>query len=233
MPLEVMARKSKLPAAKGRFYMRTTRMDTVKEQTVFERSSLLLGKYKDAEVESIIRTYFKVVIEFALEGRNVKTPLGVIRLTAKGSLESEDESYMPHINGKHEIMITLKPGKALLRDIATRAIVERVKWHDLATPVVETAITKLTKSPLLASKDDVVIISGLKLGFDASDEAQGVFFKNGTKIRIAKYLSIGKNAIEIQLPSDIPQGSYTITVATALNSPELREGSLVSPFVVV
>lgn len=90
----------------------------------------------------------------------------------------------------------------------------------------------LAKTPLLASPGDVMLVQGERLGFDVDDPEQGVFFMNGETTRITKYLYIGANKLEIQLPADMLPGSYGIVVASRPNGKKLRKGELEEDFVV-
>jgi len=90
----------------------------------------------------------------------------------------------------------------------------------------------LTETALLASAGDVVLIIGERLMFDKKDALQGVFFKNGKSIRITKYLSVGDNKLEIQLPFDMKAGTYSILISSNLTGMKLRTGEMEEKFVV-
>ncbi len=232
MSVTIMAQLINLPNIGTKYCLRTARADSLSEEGLYVYVSKMLGKYSPAEIRAIVMAYKAGAVDQLVAGRNIITPFGRFYLSAKGLLHDLIEVFSPKTNPDHSWGLSFTPNKSILAEITARTEVARVVWHDRSAPHVESAMAMLTKTSLLASPGDVMLVHGERLGFDIDDPEQGVFFMNGEATRITKYLYVGANRLEIQLPADMPQGSYGIVVASRPNGKKLRKGELEEQFIV-
>jgi len=227
-----MAQLINLPNIGIKYCLRTARADSLTEEGLYVYAAKQLGKYSSHELRSIVMADKCIAVEQLVAGRNIITPFGRFYLSAKGMLQDKTEVFSPKTNPDHSWGLSFTVNKGILAEITARTEVARVVWHDRTAPHVESAMAMLAKTPHLASAGDVMLVQGERLAFDAEDPEQGVFFMNGETTRLTKYLYIGANKLEIQLPSDIKPGSYGIVVAARPNGKKLRKGELEEDFVI-
>lgn len=232
MSVKVMAQRINLPNVGERFCLRTARADSVSPKELLEYVSKRLGKHSCEEVLSVVSAYMDGITDFLVSGRNVNSSVGHFAVNARGVLETMNEPFAPKVNPAHCFGVAYRPTKRMMTEIAARTVVERVVWHDHIAPHPESSMALIAETALLASAGDVVLIMGERLMFDKKDALQGVFFKNGKSIRITKYLSVGDNKLEIQLPFDMKAGTYSILISSNLTGMKLRTGEMEEKFVV-
>lgn len=168
------------------------------------------------------------------DGKAVKTPIGTFFITAKGLLDSLDQSFTPSDqNSGHQICVHYKPDPDFLTEIRNNVKIVRTEHIDKTCPSLSSAVSVRTSEDMKAKPSDFIRIAGLRLKFDKTVEATGVFFVNGKETRAAQYASITPTLVIAEVPPGLESGPYALVVRSLpVGCKDVKEGRAQAPFVV-
>lgn len=210
-------------------YTGTIDLGGIFDVMVFRGSSInkadMLGVFEDLRDT--------VVLEL-LDGKKVKTPLGIIGISIHGGFVSEDDVFDP---SRHRIDIHITPGEHL-RDAVIKHL--QVKKQERVIP---SPSPRIYTNPSLEEQETNLLtpggmarISGYRLKFDNADMEQGIFLlpldpnnkpdAGRLTVRIAV---VGRNKgreLLFMVPADLAAGAYALEVKARFGTTKLRTGSL-------
>lgn len=110
--------------------------------------------------------------------------------------------------------ISLRPVGKLLADFKAQAQFTRIAGDNLAPQILE---VKAISGSLTALRDrDILELSGNRLGLDAAQTDEGLFFvptATGSAVRATIYLDTGDKTLRVQVPSGLTAAAtYTLRV---------------------
>ncbi len=158
------------------------------------------------------------------DGKFVKTPIGSFYLSAHGKFDNREQAFTPgEGDGEHGVRLHFRPNRDFELELERAADIERAERIEKSLPVVYDLEPKHSNETGAALAGGFLRITGLRMGFDEGDPAQGVFFSNGSEHRASEYLFISRRLIIAQVPESLSSGSYVISVRTMPNGKDLKE----------
>jgi hypothetical protein len=226
MALKIAVLKNYLPSCPSPFVVRSDSSDVVE----FERLIEIMAKGRTTltmtDIMAAMQLYKEEMQKQLAEGKTVKTPTGSFFLSAAGSMESLDESYLPNDQtNNHEVRLHHKPDKAFEDSILGELKIVREERPDFSIPSL--------RAVLAAGEDDagsihaggMVQIKGLRLRFDPKAPGQGVFFidASGVESRSQFYPLVLPGTVLAGVPDPLAAGTYAIVLRAAVNGKDVRE----------
>ncbi|MDE5797928.1 MAG: DUF4469 domain-containing protein [Treponemataceae bacterium] len=169
-----------------------------------------------ADVAAVLQVYAEVVGEITADGCAVNTPLFNTGFSVAGVFTSMTDSFD---KARHTISLNINAGTSL------RAAVKSVKTEKVAGSNTEPYITEAVdvvsgavNATLTAG--GILRLTGSRLKFDASDEAQGVFLvpETGDAVRCTVVAENKPARLMVMMPAAIAPGIYYAEVRTKLDS---------------
>ncbi len=178
------------------------------------------------EILGAMRLYKEELQKQLAEGRTVKTPTGSFYMSASGSMESIDESYLPNDQtNNHEVRLHHKPESDFENAIRASLAIVREEKPKLGVPN-PLAVQAAGEDSGLIRPSGMVLVKGMRLRFDPKDAAQGVFFADeaGVEVRSSFYPLILPGSVLASVPEALAAGTYAIAVRAAVNGKDVTVG---------
>jgi hypothetical protein len=162
-------------------------------------------------------------------GDNVQTDLFNARVSIAGGFVSDEDDYTP---GRHAVRVRMVPAAFIKRSVKRHARVTKIRG-DIPEPKIHSVYdyeTQAKNGPL--SPGFTAEIKGLHLGWDRTDDAQGVFFTvpGRTAVKAGVIHKLDRSHAVFKIPALEP-GTYRLAVRRGFGA-ELREGVLKYPLTV-
>lgn len=167
-----------------------------------------------ADVKGVMSVFYDVVVKYLTLGYSVKTPLGLLYVSAAGTADDLQDEFTPTVESSdHALNIRYLPDSAAAKTVTSETLHERVSNRYKMMPHIDTVQNASKSQGNEIKAGDMVRIYGDYLKFTESDESQGVFLeKDGTETRLSYYAWILNKRIETKIPTDLAAGSYTLIV---------------------
>lgn len=228
MPLKISIRENHLPAsaAQSPFIVFSNSSDVVE----FDRFVDIMAKGRTTltktDILAVMQLYREELQNQLSEGRTVKTPTGSFFLSASGSMESVDESFLPRDQeNNHEVRLHHRPEKSFEDAVVAGLKVVRAEKPDLSSPKV-TVVQSAGADPSAAiHAGGMIQVKGLRLRFDPKEASQGIFFIDGTGVetRSPFYPMILPATVLASVPASLGAGAYALAFRAAVNGKDVRE----------
>ena len=230
--LKVMLRENSNPNARAKYVFRSSN----EAQLTFDKLVTEMAQYNTTmtttDVKGVMDVFKDVVLKYLLLGYSVKTPLGILHVTAAGTTDDKTAEFTPKLESSdHELRVRFFTDSAVSSSVTTSTQWKRTTNRFKMLPFIDTVLNAEDESDSFMQGDTIRII-GKYLKFEKEDETQGVFLKQGEEeIRLTDYFWNLPKQIEARLPVDISSGSYTLIVR-AKPSTQVRETNWENPLVI-
>ena len=169
-----------------------------------------------ADVSAVLQVYAEVVAELVSDGCAVNTPLFNTSFSISGVFAGMSDAFD---KTRHNVSLNINAGTKLreaVKSIRTEKV-DRVSTNPLINEVTD-VVSGTVNASLTAG--GILRLTGSRLKFTPSDEAQGVFLvsTNGSKVRCAVVAENKPARVMVMIPQDIKSGTYYVEVCTKLDS---------------
>lgn len=234
MALTVGIRKNTLSGTKKAWRFHTSHDEIVEFEELLRIMAQSRTTLSAPDLGAAFALISETVERLVAEGKFVKTPLGDYYVTATGSADTRAEHFEPHRKSSgHGLRLRFRPTRDAEARISRAVTVKRDdhSFNLLPCPVrlVPVDVDAGFRAGAFAS------LSGIRLGFDHTDERLGIFFepysRTGTQadapvLRASIYASVKPRLVIFQLPAELACGEYRLSVRSATRAGTLRQGSL-------
>lgn len=203
---------------------------------VIEREELISSMVKynstltEADAAAALAVIEETVNRLLEEGCKIKLPWVSLCFCARGTASSSGEEFRPgHNDNRFELRAT--PNRKTERKLSDNVQFKGKAGANVMRPKISliTCIDKTAqeKDELAVEAGEVLRIRGEYLGFDVSDENQGVFFEQKigqktTRIRAERYTRRTRCTIDVLIPESIATGKHDIMLTTRSKTSGLR-----------
>ena len=162
-----------------------------------------------ADAQAVLHLFFDLVNDSLLKGYTVSTPLFNVELKIRGNFKGEQDRFWPK---RHKVEAAITSGQLLKQNM------RRVKLQKAEARSKEPVITQFKYlDPELPTgalqPGGIVVLEGFYLKLDPKDPEQQVVLRKGREELLqARVLTSKGRELIVQLPNDIPQGSYQLEV---------------------
>jgi len=226
MSLKIAVLKNHLPNCLSPFVVRSESSDVIE----FDRFIEIMAKGRttltQTDIVAAMQLYKEELQKQLAEGKTVKTPTGTFFLSAAGSMESLDESYLPNTQtNNHEVRLHHRPEKSFEDSILSELTIVREERPDLSVPCIRAVLAAGEEDSSAIRAGGTVQIKGLRLRFDPKDQGQGLFFIDaaGAESRSPFYPMILPGTVLAGVPETLAVGSYAVAIRAAVNGKDVRE----------
>lgn len=106
---------------------------------------------------------------------------------------------------------------------------ERGQIYDRQSPVLIRAAKASSGESHAAERGDYLTLSGHRLKFDKARTDLGVWFKNGSEYRAAKYAAVTPGTVIAHVPAELESGQYLMVIRTSPNGKDIKAATLPEP----
>ena len=139
------------------------------------------------DIMAAMQLYKEELQKQLVEGKTIKTPTGSFYLSAAGSMNSLDESYLPKdTTNNHEVRLHHKPERVFEDSIIGPLKILREERPDLSVPSLRAVLAAGEEDAGTIRVGGTIQIKGLRLRFDRKEAGQGVFFVDASGSRRAR-----------------------------------------------
>jgi hypothetical protein len=226
MALKIAVLKNSLKTCPSPFIVRSDSSDVVEFERFVEIMAAGRTTLSQTDIRAAMQLFKEELQKQLAEGKTVKTPTGSFYMSAAGSMESLDESYLPKDQTKnHEVRLHHKPEGAFEDSILLDLTIVREERPNLAIPSLR-AVTAAGEDSGLIRASGMIQVKGLRLRFDPKAAEQGVFFADaaGVEVRSPFYPMILPGTVLAGVPDTLVPGSYAVVLRAAVNGKDVTEG---------
>ncbi len=182
---------------------------------------------KRTECVAVIHEFLGNMSKDLEEGIGFTSEYIMIAPNIGGVFTSEDDNFDPK---RHEKTLTVRLGKVFKESLA-KLKVKKVEGSQVVPRLKSIEDFESDEKNNILTPGGTATISGERLKIeDVNAEDQGVFFisiADGSEYNARKIKTNEPKTLTVLLPSDIPQGNYTVEVRTPVNgSKSIRTGVL-------
>lgn len=231
MSLFVTPYKNHFKPGEERFFARTHGSGHVSFDKLVETMAQGRTLITAPDIAAILILFKETVARLVADGKTVHTPMGSFYLCATGRLESEDQAFTPG-QSEHAVTLHFRTAKDYADELTATVDIERAERTDRLAPVIRTVSCpdRAAEEPVKAG--DYLCIEGKRIKFDKANQAEGIFFINGSTHRAAQYAMVSPRMVMAKIPPDLEPGSYAVAVRTMPTGKETKEGRLKSELAV-
>lgn len=226
MALKIAVLKNFLKTCPSPFVVRSDSSDVVEYERFVEIMAAGRTALSQIEILGAMQLYKEELQKQLAEGKTVKTPTGSFYMSAAGSMESIDESYLPNDQtNNHAVRLHHKRDSAFENSILLGLKIVREERPNLAIPSLRAVLAAGEVAGLIRS-GGMVQIKGLRLRFDPKAADQGVFFEDaaGVEVRSPFYPMILPGTVLAGVPDTLAPGSYAVVFRAAVNGKDVTVG---------
>jgi hypothetical protein len=226
MALKIAVLKNNFPGCQSPFMVRSESSDVVEYDKLVEIMANGRTTLSQIDILAVMQLYKEEIKKQLAEGKTVKTPTGSFFLSAAGSMDSLDESFLPNdLTKNHEVRLHHRPEKNFEVSILDELQVVREERPDLSVPIIRSVAAAGEENPETIRPSGMVQIKGLRLRFDPTALGQGLFFADsaGTEVRSDFYPMIMPGTVLASVPDTLAPGTYAIVLRAAVNGKDIRE----------
>jgi hypothetical protein len=226
MALKIAVLKNNFPGCQSPFMVRSENSDVVEYDKFVEIMANGRTTLSQIDILAVMQLYKEEIRKQLIEGKTVKTPTGSFFLSAAGSMDSLDESFLPNDQTKnHEVRLHHRPEKSFEASILDELQIVREERPDLSVPIIRTVAAAGKKDSGTIRSGGMVQIKGLRLRFDPEESGQGVFFvdADGAESHSTFYPLILPGTVLASVPDTLAPEIYAIVLRAAVNGKDVRE----------
>ena len=175
------------------------------------------------------------VVENLIRGLKVETPLGVFKMSIKGSFDSISDDFRPGAEtNNHELKVRLKVSDELEKRVIEGISTEKVLENNLKYPKIFGFENLNSPGNESFSPSNIISISGINLKIDAEMEDEGVFWKDsqGAVTKASVITHNTSTLLQFQIP-ELEAGAYSLYVSTRIGNHLLRTTEYEEPVAIV
>jgi hypothetical protein len=229
MALKIAVVKNYLPSNPRPFVVRSDCSDVIEYDRLIEIMAKGRTTLSKTDILAAMQLYKEELQRQLAEGTTVKTPTGSFYLSASGSMDSLDESFLPRDQGNnHEVRLHHRPDRALEEEIIAELRIVREERVDLGAPCLRTVQAAGDAAAEGIRAGSIVLLKGMRLRFDIKDPKQGLFFVDAAlaESRSPYYPMILPATLMAAVPGSLAAGPYSIVLRAAVNGKDVREARL-------
>ena len=226
--IAISSYRNSLKTKKQEYCFRSVTDQTLDSEQLIKEIIGYNSTITEADARAVLSVLNDRVRHFVKLGYNVELPFAYVHLKANGTTDSVNEGFTPGI-GNHRFEVT-----CIFKNDAARDMEDTSAWRIAdAGWVILPKITELVgmtnngmETHLLDFEGmDIIRIKGKNLSFDASDDAQGVFFvdASGNTVRASRYHNIGTAITDAYIPKTLAAGQYRVKIVTSPRKKCLEE----------
>lgn len=226
MALKIAVLKNNFPGCLSPFVVRSENSDIVEYDKLVEIMAKGRTTLSQIDIVAVMQLYKEEVQRQLAEGKTVKTPTGSFFLSAAGSMDSLDESFLPNDQTKnHEVRLHHRPEKSFEASILDELQIVREERPNLSVPIIRTVEAAGETGSGTIRSGGMVQIKGLRLRFEPQESGQGAFFVDaaGAESRSTFYPLILPGTVLASVPDTLAPGTYGIVLRAAVNGKDVRE----------
>jgi hypothetical protein len=228
MALKIAVLKNFLKTSTSPYVVRSDSSEVVEYDQFVELMAGGRTALSKIEILGAMQLYREELQKQLVAGRTVKTPTGSFYMSASGSMETLDDSYLPNDQtNNHEVRLHHKTEGAFEDSIRASLAIVREEKPKLGIPNPLEVLAAGEDSGLIRS-GGMVRIKGLRLRFDRKDATQGVFFADaaGVELRSSFYPLILPGSVLASVPDTLAAGTYAVVVRAAVNGKDITMGRI-------
>ncbi|MDE7140701.1 MAG: DUF4469 domain-containing protein, partial [Treponemataceae bacterium] len=170
-----------------------------------------------ADVAAVLQVYTEVVGELTADGSAVNTPLFNTSFSVSGVFNGMADMFD---RARHSVGVNVNAGTAL-REAVKSVKTEKTEGANTGPYITEAAdvVSGAVNSTVTAG--GILRLTGSRLKFDASDEAQGVCLVPdgaGEAVRCGVVAENKPARVMVMIPADIASGTYYAEVRTKVDA---------------
>ena len=228
MALKIAVLKNFLKTSKSPYVVRSDSSEVVEYDQFVELMAGGRTALSKIEILGAMQLYREELQKQLLAGRTVKVPTGSFYMSASGSMETLDDSYLPNDQtNNHDVRLHHKNEGAFEDSIRASLAIVREEKPKLGIPNPLEVLAAGEDSGLIKA-GGMVRIKGLRLRFDRKDAAQGVFFADAAEVEVRStfYPLILPGSVLASVPETLAPGTYALVVRAAVNGKDVTVGRL-------
>jgi hypothetical protein len=229
MALKIAVVKNHLPTCPSPYIVRSESLDVVELEKLIELMASGRTTLTKTDILAAMQLYKEELQRQLAEGKTVKTPTGSFFLSASGSMETLDDSFLPGVKeNNHDVRLHHRPDKSLEDAIVAQLRIVREERVDLGVPCLREVKAAGESGTDAIRAGELVTVKGLRLRFEAADQKQGLFFVDaaGAETRSPYYPMILPSTLMAGVPQGLAAGSYALILRAAVNGKDVREARL-------
>lgn len=228
MALKIAVVKNHLPTCQSPYIVRSAKQATVEFDRFLDIMASGRTTLTRTDIVAAMQLYKEELQKQLKEGNTVKTPVGSFFLSAAGSLDSLNESFLPKDGEKnHEVRLHLKNDKDFEDSILADLTIVREERPDFQKPVLYSASPAGEEGSTLRA-GGIVVLKGLRLNFDTKASGQGLFFvdSSGAETRASVYPLVLPSTVMAVVPAGLAAGTFGLALRAAVNGKDIKEAKV-------
>jgi nucleoid DNA-binding protein len=186
------------------------------------------------DIRLAITRFLDSIRDNLIRGLKVETPLGVFRMSIRGSFSGLEEDFRPGAETtNHQIRVNFRPNKSFENEVISGVNFEKVLENNLRYPKVFSVRNISSPESGTCKPLEVLSFSGINLKINAAEEDEGVFWTNpqGEKTKTTVIVQNTNVCCMLQVP-ELPPETYLVSIAVRLKNHLLRTTTLEEPLVI-
>lgn len=204
--------------SKDGFCFRSSCSQALSQKKLAAEMSDWNSSFTEADYLGMLSVIETIVIKYLAKGYSVELPFGTIRANATGTCANIQDGFVLG-TGNHTLGFLFNANEATIAKVKANLEYRQIP-PDLTGEAKLYRITTLNddaseSANLSVSKGKTLRLHGRNLTFDIKDENQGVFLENESGVtRLSVYNRRGTNVVDSPVPSELPAGSYNVSIVT-------------------
>lgn len=173
-----------------------------------------------ADVRACLDVLERVASRLLADGKRVRTPFGLLYLTASGTAAAPDEPFLPGSeHSGHRLLLNFRQDRQFAASVIRKAQFRRGEYRDRYEPVIYevSVIDEETRQDNVTGQ--LVKITGRNLSVEPAKRQTGVFFTAGDiRERADLYVHISPSLLVVKVPErltdDLINKNCTVQVCT-------------------
>ena len=228
MALLISALKNHLRTCDKAFLVHTQHGSTVDYQGLLKRLAEGRTTITLPDALAVIELLWMELRKALALGEVVKLPFGSFYISASGTFDQPDQPFI-YGDHDHDLRLHFRPNRNLEENLAKETQLERGQIYDRQAPVLIRAANAASGESYTAERGDYLTLSGQRLKFDKARADLGVWFKNGSEYRAAKYTSVTPGTVIAHVPPELEPGQYLMVIRTSPNGKDIKSATLPEP----
>jgi len=167
MPLKIILQDNHLPACQKPFVVRSILSDTMDFDSFVDIMASGRTTLSKIDILAAMQLYSEELGKQLAEGKSVKTPIGLFYLSAAGSMDTPDDSFLPSDQGtSHELRLHFRAETNFVTAIAESVHLIRSDTMDQAAPRIRATLSSDSSALNATRAGDILNVYGSCLKFD-------------------------------------------------------------------
>ena len=218
MALTIRAARNTFGTSDRPYYARASWGTAVDTERFIDRMAEGRTTLSKTDILAVFQLEREELATLLSEGCSVRTPLGTAMPRASGTFAALDEPFLPGAkDGDHRLRIDFYIDPAIERQAIAKLRCKRAPAEDCVSPRILAVSSPQSGKDGAASPGDILVLTGLRLKIDPSDESQGLFLlatggAPGAERRCSVYPENRPSRLMALLPGDIASGDYKLVL---------------------